>query len=231
MFLLFAAIAPAAALIIYFYCKDKHEKEPLDLLAKAFLAGIIITFVAMVIEPFFLGVIKNIPFVLFRVFLASFVMAALVEEGLKFLAFKLVIYDRKDFNEPYDGILYAVMISLGFATIENIGYIVSEFTRTGFIGAYGLSVGRALFSVTIHAFTAAIMGYYLGLAKFCGGKREAEYQWKGLGFAVLAHGSFNFFILTLTPVGILLAFVVFLVAWFQTLRAIKLHSANSPFRK
>ena len=101
----------------------------------------------------------------------AFIVAALTEEGMKFLAFYFFFWKNRNFNERFDGIVYAVYISLGFAGIENILYV--------FTGGYSVGVIRALTAVPAHALFGIVMGYYFGMAKFNPGR---TYNLPGSGF-------------------------------------------------
>jgi len=85
-------------------------------------------------------------------------MASILEEGFKYFAFKKGIWKSRYFDEFYDGIFYAALISLGFATLENIFYVFD----------YGIETGltRAVTAIPAHAFFGITMGFYFGLAKF-----------------------------------------------------------------
>ena len=131
--------------------------------------------------------IKNI-YPILRViyyFFFAFVAVGFSEEGSKYLMLRAYAYRRKAFDEPLDGIIYGVMVSMGFATLENILYV----TRHGFQTA----ILRAFLSVPAHACFGVIMGYYVGMAKFS--KTRARYYKRlGLLLAVLFHGAFDFFL-------------------------------------
>src|SRR5262249_35502683 len=88
----------------------------------------------------------------------AFVLSGLVEECAKYVVVMAAVYHWDEFDEPLDGVVYGVAVSLGFATLENILYILGR----------GLSVawGRALFAVPAHALFGGTMGYYAGRAKF-----------------------------------------------------------------
>ncbi|MCM8786599.1 MAG: PrsW family glutamic-type intramembrane protease [Candidatus Omnitrophica bacterium] len=198
MFLLLTiSIAPSLALVIYFYHKDKYEKEPLELLGKAFLFGLFSVFIALPIELILSLPLLFIKSGIFKIVYISFIVAGFVEEFIKFSIFKLLIYDNKEFNEPYDGILYCVIISLGFATFENIMYVLTAFFEFGIFGSLSVGVMRSLFSVPVHAFIALIMGYFFSKAKFSPDKNlEKFYIIKGLLIAIFLHGTFDFFALS-----------------------------------
>ena len=113
----FFAVFPPILILYYVYNQDLYEKEPRKPLIISFLLGSLITFFAAIIES------EISVLIISNLFLYAFIGVAFVEEGLKFIVLKFYSYNISDFNEPYDGIVYSVCISLGFATIENIVYV------------------------------------------------------------------------------------------------------------
>lgn len=230
MIFLEIALAPVIALLIYFYRKDKYEREPMCLLAKAFFCGVAVTIPILIVELFLSGIAKNISGFFLKIFFESFVIAGVSEEAGKFFVFIALIYNNKEFNEPYDAIIYAVMISLGFAAFENLAYVFGSYLRAGFIGGFATGFVRALLSVPAHALFGAIMGYFFGLSKFSKNKKsEIGYIYAGLIFAIIMHGFFDFFIFTKAIIGLICMLLTFAACGFVALRAIKIHLANSPF--
>jgi RsiW-degrading membrane proteinase PrsW (M82 family) len=137
----------------------------------------------------------------------------------------IFIWNDKNFDEYFDGIVYASFISLGFATVENIMYVLPG----------GLSVGimRALLSVPGHFFFGIIMGYFLSLAKFNKSKR-GRYIFLGLLFAILGHGMFDWLLMFSERAGEVLSIIVYqlfiggdILLWRLGLRLIRKHQANS----
>ena len=155
--LLAISSAPGACIILYIYLKDKHEKEPVGLLAKSFLYGMLSILVTLVLsyplEMFLPTDEQNVS----QQAVHAFILVALVEEFSKFIFVRGILYNNPHFNEPFDGIVYSVMVGMGFATVENILY-VSE-------GGIGTAVLRMFTAVPAHATFAVLMGYYLGKAK------------------------------------------------------------------
>lgn len=169
--LVIAALFPAAALCIYVFKKDRAEKEPFGLLLLLLILGAAICFPAGEIESTLLDSIRNFfigsemayvkdgalyltsdfTYILYNV-AENFIGIALVEEGLKFLVLYLVTRNNKNFNSLFDGIIYSVFVSLGFAALENVLYV----TEYGWMNA----VVRAILSVPGHMFFAVLMGYY-----------------------------------------------------------------------
>jgi RsiW-degrading membrane proteinase PrsW (M82 family) len=240
--ILIFAISPALALAIYFYRKDKYEKEPSEFLIRAFLGGVVAAFMAIAIEivliPFAayfkVAYFPNIaPAVLhfLKIFFISFLVYGLVEEWCKYREFQDVVYGNDNFNEPFDGILYSVMIALGFATLENLGYVIKAYFKFGIGFMAGVGIGRAIFSVPGHCCFAVIMGYYFGKAKFARKKRlRSRYLFKAFLYAVIVHGLFDFLIMIKTAWGGLFFLLLVLWSWDFAFRAIKEEVGESPFR-
>jgi len=180
------AILPVIILASYIYKKDKYEKEPLSMLLKAFFLGIL----AIPLDILVVGFINNL-WVGETVFYQAFWEAGIPEEFCKWILFMLVIWRNKNFNEFFDGIVYACFIGLGFACIENIMYV---FGTESFGDAFQTGVMRALLSVPGHFLFAVIMGYFLGLAKFRPEQRQ-KYLILSYVCPVIAHGLFDYLLM------------------------------------
>ena len=223
--LLFLSVLPAGLLMFFIYRQDKYQKEPIKSLLKAFFGGtlaIVFTLILVKITDYTIGLI---PYLNQTVFYDSFITAGIPEELCKFLVFMIFIWNDKNFDEFFDGIVYASFISLGFATVENIMYVVP--------GGIGTGIVRALISVPGHFLFGVIMGYFLSLAKFNSEKR-GRYIFIGLLLAMAAHGLFDWLLMFSDRMGdavsaiIYMAFIagdVFL--WRLGLRLIKKHQNNS----
>ena len=154
--LIFLTLIPSILIGLFVYYKDKYEKEPLNLIFRAFLFGCLAVIPSIIIEQFFMFIQLD----KFDIFLFAFIGIALVEEGSKFFFLKKFLFPHKEFNEPFDGIIYAVMISLGFATVENFMYVF------GSEDSFYVAFIRMFSAVPLHAACGVIMGYYVGEAKF-----------------------------------------------------------------
>ena len=154
--LLTVAIAPSLALFSYFYLRDQFAAEPSKLLFQCFIYGAVLTFPILFIQYVFQfeGVFDHL-------FSQKVLFPSVVEEFFKWLVLIIAVYRHVDFEDPYDGILYGASVSLGFATVENILYIMEFGLGTAFI--------RAFLPVSSHALFGVVMGYYLGRAKFTKG--------------------------------------------------------------
>lgn len=186
MGLLALAIAPGIAICIFIYLKDKYNREPLGLLVMSFILGMLTIIPAIILEKTFGLSMESLGSAsLMAVAMFAYGVVALSEEGCKFLVLRFYCYPKKAFDDPFDGIIYAVMVSMGFATLENIGYVLEHGIGTG--------ITRMFLSVPAHATFAVLMGYHVGLAKFYPARRN-YYLLMGLLWAVVFHGTFDFFL-------------------------------------
>src|SRR5258708_6888244 len=186
MLLLALAIAPGIAICLFIYSLNKYGKGSLSALVISFLLGMAGTLPPLLLQSL-AGDVRDEPSrhsVLSYAWYA-FIIVALSEEGSKFLLLRWYAYPKKSFNEPFDGIVYAVMIGMGFATVENIEYVRQFGLETG--------ISRFFLAVPAHASFAILMGYNVGWAKF-EPERSRWLMWKGLLIAVVLHGSFDFFL-------------------------------------
>ncbi|WP_276368296.1 PrsW family glutamic-type intramembrane protease [Chryseolinea sp. H1M3-3] len=215
------ALAPGAAIMLYIYLKDKHEREPLSLLMISFLYGGLSTLLTLFISwPVnALILIKEDDVV--HQFWNAFFKVALVEEFSKFFFVRFILFYNKNFNEPFDGIVYAVMVSMGFATLENVLYVYQYGVATGIM--------RMFTAVPAHATFAILMGFFLGKAKFTH-RRVFYFSLIALLSAAIFHGSYDYFLFISYVPGIWTGAVVSLIIGFVLSRkAIQLHQQTSPF--
>lgn len=183
MLLIALAIAPGLAICVYILYRDVYNREPAINMIMSFVLGIVVIVPAITVETFVGRYLTNS---VVSIILGAFLGVALVEETSKFLILRYYSFTRRSFDEPLDGIVYSVLISMGFATVENIFYSYE----------HGLSVAflRMFTSVPAHATFAIIMGYYVGKAKFEHGRRS-QLMLKGLLGSTAIHGSFDTFLL------------------------------------
>lgn len=186
MGLLALAIAPGLAICLFIYFKDRYNKEPLGLLILSFFMGILTIIPAVLIQIGLTRPVENLmgEGVLYTA-VFSYLIVGLSEEASKYFAIRLVPYRRNSFDDPFDGIVYAIMVGMGFATLENIGYVMQHGLGTGIM--------RMFLSVPAHATFAVLMGYHIGLAKFDPVNRK-KYMFLAVFWPVLFHGTFDFFL-------------------------------------
>jgi len=226
--LVISALLPAILLCIYVYRKDRVEKEPIGLLLKLLIFGAISCFPAGFIEVIADNWINRYFPAYNSLYLYSFVKyffgVALVEEGCKYFILVKATAKNREFNSLFDGLIYSIFVSLGFAALENVFYVLAN--------GFGNAVMRAILSVPGHMFFAVMMGYYycIGHVKkqaaeieesfFESGliaQKSNKFTDKGYGLKSLivptfAHGFYNFccVIGEAWALLVLVAFVVFM---------------------
>ncbi|HLS08610.1 glutamic-type intramembrane protease PrsW [Lentibacillus sp.] len=204
-----AGIAPAFTLMAFFYLKDRFT-EPLSLMVKTFLFGALLVFPIMFIQYGLSA--ENVSN---SSFIQSFFLSGLLEEFFKWFIFIYIIFHHTDFDAHYDGIVYAVSISLGFATVENILYLLTNGIDYAF--------SRALFPVSSHALFGVMMGYHFGKAKM-GNAHKNQHILLALVVPFLLHGTYNYILNTITSDWLILLIPFMIGLWFLALHRMK--SAN-----
>lgn len=202
-YLLCAAIVPVIAGLGYIFAKDRYNKEPVGMLLKAFFCGVLSIIPICIVE----GILSLIffsffdqPSVFFESFWNAFIVAACTEESFKLYLLYNLIWHSREFDERFDGIVYGVFVSLGFACAENIEYVLGTLLEGGAFAAYYISFGRAIFAIPCHFFCGVILGYYLALAKFENVDKNDKNArkgviFKGLFYAILFHGIYDFILM------------------------------------
>jgi RsiW-degrading membrane proteinase PrsW (M82 family) len=220
LILLALALAPGAAIGLYIYLKDKHEREPLGLLMRSFFFGILSVFVTLLISRVIGTFITIDEQSVGEQAVHAFLIVALVEEFSKFIFVRGILYNNPNFNEPFDGIVYSVMVSMGFATFENILYVTD--------GGISTALMRMFTAVPAHATFAILMGFYLGKAKF--EHKKSYYAIHALAVAALFHGAYDYCLFISFVPGIVFGALASLVVgiWLSR-KAIKIHQFASPF--
>ncbi len=211
LILLLIALSPGVFLVWYFQHRDKYQPEPKKLIIRVYLLGALMVIPAFIVETILEPIFAATPHKILNAFLLSFILIAPTEELLKYIVVRKWVYNKTEFDEVMDGIVYCVASTLGFATVENILYVFN----------YGIGTGilRAFLSVPGHAFFGALMGYYLGRAKL-NPPQEGRLIFLGIWWAILAHGFFDFLLLTRTVLVVLVVgFIIFL--GFLTKRNLK----------
>lgn len=222
LILLILALSPGLAIMLYIYLLDIHEPEPIGQLVISFFYGILSILLAtgiiyLIYQNLYLdkGSFSDMA-------IKAFVIVAVVEEGSKFLFIRGILYRNKNFNEPFDGIIYSVMVAMGFALMENIIYIS--------YGDGGTAIVRMFTAVPAHALFAVLMGYFLGIAKL-ENKHTGLYSLAAIVVATLAHGIYDYFLFISFVPGLWIgAIVSLIIGYFVARKAIKIHQDSSPFK-
>ena len=211
------AFAPGIAYLAFFYARDRIEPEPRPMIVRTFLAGMLAGLLAAILEA---------NTTIGSGWLQAVVLAPFIEEGAKFLAVRRTVYRHAEFDEPMDGIVYAAVAALGFASLENVAYLVHSVTADPdrLVGVFYL---RGFLSVPSHALNSSLWGYALGWRKQTPGLgRGFVLRWFGL--AVVCHALFN----GLVTIGLfgfaVLSFVLIPVLWKVVNRGIQRSLAASP---
>ena len=214
-----AAVLPAIVLLRYIYRHDHIEKEPPVLLMQLLLQGVLSAFAAILLETVGMWILPGIVTEGTNLYyiLLSFLVIAVSEEGAKLFFLKRRSWWEPNFNYMFDGIVYAVFVSLGFAAFENIKYVFD----------YGLSVAfsRAFLAVPAHMAFAVFMGIFYGRAKCLMNRGNAAAAKSNLaaGFlaAVLLHGFYDACLMVGSSLSmvIFIGFVVFM--YFYVSRLVK----------
>ncbi|KEO83658.1 PrsW family glutamic-type intramembrane protease [Tumebacillus flagellatus] len=210
------AVAPALALLSYFYIRDRYDTEPLRLVGLLFFVGMVSALPVM----YFVHWVDNY---MISPYAHTFLVVAVVEELSKFLLTYWFAVRHREFDEEYDGIVYAVAASLGFATVENIIKVLSL--------GWDAVAFRTLFTVPGHALFGVIMGYYLGKAKFADTSRK---RWiNGLlafGSPWLIHSTYDSLLIS-NQTWLVALTVPFMVGlWINGLRKVRQAQERSPFK-
>lgn len=186
MLLLALSIAPGIAISLYIFLKDRFNREPHLNLLVCFLLGCLSIIPAIIIQ---LLTVKPVERLMGEGILYTAVFAYLIvglsEEWSKYIMLRSYAYPKKSFDEPFDGIVYSVMIGMGFATVENILYVQQH--------GLGTALVRMFLSVPAHATFAILMGYFAGKAKFKPERRKF-YLFTGIFWAAFFHGTYDFFL-------------------------------------
>jgi len=184
-----AAIAPVFIIALYIYFRDKYEKEPFLLLAKALAIGMLTVIPILFVERFLMGIMPPIGRVGSAAYQA-FVVAGGTEELFKFLALYLLIWKSPSFNEQFDGIVYAVYVSLGFAAVENVMYVMD--------GGFETAALRAITAVPAHAIFGITMGYFFGIARRYEELRKG-FMRRAILIPIVIHGIYDFILMVGIP--------------------------------
>lgn len=222
MLLTLAAIAPIIIIVLYIYFKDKYEKEPMRLLFYNFMLGAVISIIITTMVYVIFEIILPLPdhYSIFQQLVKAFIVVGLVEEFSKYIIVRYYAQPHKEFDEPFDGIVYAVMVSLGFAATENIAYVIQ--------GGYEVALLRAFTAVPAHATFGILMGYYMGKAKFS--MRRRQLNLLGLFLASFFHGAYDFFLFVDFIPGIWIgAFASLIIGIILSKKAIRKHQERSHF--
>jgi len=183
----------------------EHDKEPMGLLFKCFIGGVFSTILSLAFSTPLSLITFNSHFL--SSFYTAFFNASFPEELAKWIILHLIVRKSLHFNQYYDGIIYAVFVSMGFALLENILYVMK--------GGFDVAIIRAILAVPGHMLDAILMGYFYSLAKFEKTELKNRYLLLSLLAPVLAHGIYDFLLMYQSSISkIHPAFAAFLLLGF-----------------
>lgn len=214
------ALAPCLAIAGFIYHRDKFQKEPYHALIVSFFLGVLSIVPAIVLE--LIWTLAGIGTTgLWDTLFYAFIVIGFSEELAKYFMLRRYVYEKPFFDEPFDGIVYGVMVSMGFAAAENVLYVLE--------GGVNVGVVRMFTAVPAHAVFGIMMGYFMGFSAM--GKNKLKLRLTGLTVATFFHGLYDFFLFQNLFEGKLVGAIVSLVIGaLLSLRAIKIHQRRSPFR-
>ncbi len=215
------SILPGFFILALIYNLDVQNKEPLWLLAIAFILGAVNLHLDINILEVFLG--SNDVQHNFLNTGTEALTVATTEELLKFLVVMLIIYPNKNFDEPFDGIVYSVFVGIGFATAENLTFVLQS--------SASLAIMRMLTAVPAHFVFAVIMGYYLGKAKR---KKKAQlfFIFLSILIPITVHTIYDYFLFIDFVNGVWVGgLVTLIIALFIAKKSIIEHMSAAPFKK
>jgi len=222
------SIAPGIFWLWFFYKKDRLEPEPKSLVIRMFFFGMLALIPAILIQY---------PLRQYR-FIQVIIAAPVIEELLKFIVVRVFIFKNVEFDEPMDGIVYAVSVALGFASVENAYYILSTYLAPqialgasdpmfGFKMVWKLYLLRALLTVPGHAIWSGMWGYALGRVKFIVHGNTLWIITKGLLLSIILHSLFNYCITNFT-MGAIGMLILIPAMWRMIYKRIDSALKNSP---
>jgi RsiW-degrading membrane proteinase PrsW (M82 family) len=229
---LIVPMIPGVIWLWIIYRTDWYEPEPKRLVLGTFglgvvailpafgaerLAGMVYPFLAYIEQAMQTGTSAAGPMAI-----GCFLVIGPCEELAKFLAVRLFVYRNEEFNEPLDGIIYAAAAALGFASLENVLYVIDWHTGSVHIqwGALGV---RSLLALPGHVIFATTWGYALGRQKF-----DPRYRvWPMVALAALLHGLYDFLLMYKPTQPLIFLYMSLMVPII--VRQIRLLRAESPF--
>lgn len=218
--LIYICLAPIVIILLTIYVKDKYEKEPVKLALTGTLYGILISIPITFTEKYITSLAPPTNSIYYPFFI-SFVVASFVEETYKYIILVFLVYRNNNYNEPFDGILYAVYISLGFATIENILYVFNPI-----MGGLYTVIARAIFSIPAHAIFGVYMGYYLSKQKFLNYKTKIF----SLIIPIFIHGIYDLLLFTNIKYSNIFFIIFFIYIVLVSLKRVNYYIKISPFK-
>jgi Predicted membrane protein len=222
LLLLIASIGPGLLWLWYFYHQDRYEPEPLKVVFKVFLAGLLLVIPAGLLEQLWRGqiltAVRNGNWA--SLLAMAFLVIAFIEESLKTVFLWWLTGRNKELDEPVDGIIYGITLGLGFASLENLLW-ASTF-------GFGVAALRAVVTTLAHATFTGWMGYFIATYRF----HKPNWSILLIGYLLAwgSHGLYDFLLFLRNPIASLLAFLMIAGLLLRLYQIIQKQVINSPFK-
>ena len=228
---IFFGVLPALVWLSYYLRKDVHP-EPKLMVLKVFLWGAFITLPVFLAQLGLSALLSELKLPIFIVSLLYwFVVIALTEEFFKYLVVRGKVFNNCNLDEPLDIMLYMIISALGFAALENILYLFSPANNLSFNQVLNntiiISFVRFIGATFLHTLASGTLGYFLALS-FYETKNKTRLFLAGLSVAAIAHGLYNFSIMTFKgilqlsiPIIILTGLAIFMIWAFNRVKSMK----------
>ena len=186
--LILAAVIPAGVLLYFIYRKDKYKQEPVGQLLKGFGYGLVSALAATLFAALLLlmGLYSEDAKTVGGYICTSLFGAAIPEETAKFFFLWLLLRNNKYFDEYFDGIVYAACIGLGFASFENILYLIENYEDWVAVG-----ISRAFVAIPGHFMFAVTMGFYYSKAFLGDPSQKKKNLTLAIVIPILLHAAFD----------------------------------------
>lgn len=190
--LIIIAVLPALILLGFIYMRDRKEKPPAKLMVLLLALGAG-TIIPVVIAEFIgqLIVTQTDTDHQTMLLVLCFLVIGIVEELGKYLVTVCTTWKSREFQHSYDGVIYMVCASLGFAILENILYVAS--------GGIGTGILRAFTAIPLHCTVGVIMGalYAKGREAAYAGDRAGMIGFMAWAYIVpvFIHGLYDYLVM------------------------------------
>ncbi len=223
MVFLISSITPVVIFMFLIYKKDSI-KEPIGLLMKSFFGGFLTIIIDLILVKLISPIGVGFSSAFGKSFFDAFLQAGFPEEFSKFIILYWIVWKHKDFDQHFDGIIYAVFVSMGFALVENLLYVYQ--------GGMSVALARAVLAVPGHGFFGVAMGYYFSLAKFHTGPKKNEFLAKCFFVPAILHSLYDFALMyagnsaenPFLAILLMISFtVIVILIWKRGLKKVELH--------
>ena len=197
IFAIIGGIFPSILWLKFWFKEDKHQ-EPRGLILKVFIFGMICVPVAVTLEKGVSTLIADYTFL-------SFLLWAIIEEGLKFIAAYFPALKTRFTDEPIDMVLYMMTAALGFSALENSLFLLGPLSEGNLFKGLATLDFRFIGASLLHILTSGIVGISMASSFYSSNKTKSFYLFSGITIAVFLHALFNNFIIE-SKFGVMVSF-------------------------